>query len=35
VLQGNEDIRKGFTKIRDQISYRVEELGADQRAIEE
>jgi Asp-tRNA(Asn)/Glu-tRNA(Gln) amidotransferase C subunit len=35
VLQGNEDIRKGFARIRDQISYRVEELGAEQRAIEE
>jgi hypothetical protein len=31
VLQGNEEIRKGFARMRDQITYRVEELTSEQK----
>ena len=35
VLQNNEEIRKNFTRIRDQITYRIEELTIEQKKIEE
>lgn len=35
VLQNNEEIRNNFSKIKDQISYRVEELTKEQKNIEE
>lgn len=35
VLQNNEEIRRSFTRIRDQITYRIEELTVEQKRMEE
>ena len=35
MLQNNEEIRRSFTRIRDQITYRIEELTVEQKRMEE